>query len=354
MTTKPLLIISNPSAAAGTHQGPPAVMRYAAVSDYWALTKPEVNFLIAVATFTGFYLGHATQSERLPYLLLINTLLGTLLVAGGTGTLNQYIERRFDAQMRRTARRPLAAGRLNPSVVLWFGVALSAVGSIYLAIAVNVLASMLSILTLLSYLFLYTPLKPKTPLCILVGAFPGAMPPLIGWAAASGKLSLEAWVLYAILFLWQFPHFMAIAWMYREDYDRAGYCVLPHGETRDSVVCLQTILPLLALFPVALLPASGGQPNFLYSIGALLLSLVFFYYGAQFVLHRSSAAARRLLLASIIYLPLLLVLIVGQGPVENVGPVRRQQTAQLRDRVAAPPGPLHEKALTRTAELEFQ
>jgi protoheme IX farnesyltransferase len=199
-------------------------------------------------------------------------------------------------------------------VVLWFGVALSALGSIYLATAVNALASMLSILTLLSYLFFYTPLKRKTPLCILVGAFPGAIPPLIGWAAASGRLGLEAWVLYAILFLWQFPHFMAIAWMYREDYDRAGYCVLPHDEARDNVICVQTLLPLLTLFPVALLPALVGQPNFLYCLGALLLTLVFFYYGAQFVLHRSSAAARRLLLASIIYLPSLLVLIAGQGP----------------------------------------
>jgi len=253
-------------------------------------------------------LGHATQSQRFPFLLLINTLSGTLLVASGSGALNQYVEWRFDAQMRRTARRPLAAGRMKPFVVLWFGVALSAVGSIYLAIAVNALASMLSILTLLSYLFLYTPLKRKTPLCILVGAFPGAMPPLIGWAAASGKLGLQAWILYAMLFLWQFPHFMAIAWIYREDYDRAGYCVLPQGEARDSVVSLQTILPLLALFPIGILPASGGQPSIFYSIGALLLNLGFFYDGARFVLHRSDAAARRLLAASIIYLPSVFVL----------------------------------------------
>jgi len=176
-------------------------------------------------------------------------------------------------------------------------------GSIYLAIAVNALASMLAIITLLSYLFLYTPLKRKTPLCILVGAFPGAMPPLIGWAAASGRLSPEAWVLYAILFLWQFPHFMAIAWMYREDYDRAGYFVLPQSQARDSFVVLQTILPLLALVPVSVLPAGASQPSILYCTGTLLLSLGFFYYGARFVLHRSSAAARRLLVASIIYLP---------------------------------------------------
>jgi protoheme IX farnesyltransferase len=202
------------------------------VSDYWAVTKPEINFLIALATFTGFYLGHAPEPQGFPFLLLVHTLLGTLLVASGAGTLNQYIERRFDAQMHRTARRPLAAGRLKPSVVLGFGAALSAFGCVYLAIGVNPLASLLAIVTLLSYLFLYTPLKRKTPLCTLVGALPGAMPPLIGWAAASGSLSIEAWVLFALLFLWQFPHFMAIAWMYRDDYSRAGYLVLPIGESK--------------------------------------------------------------------------------------------------------------------------
>ncbi len=308
MATKPILVIRTLPTAPGNPQRASALSRLAEISDYWALTKPEVNFLIAIATLTGFYLAFPAKLVHLPWLLLVHTLLGTLLVAGGTGTLNQYIERRFDAQMHRTSRRPLAAGRLKPSVVLWFGVALSAVGSIYLAIVVNPLASILSILTLLSYLFLYTPLKRKTPLCTLVGAFPGAMPPLIGWAAASGKLGLQAWILYAMLFLWQFPHFMAIVWMYREDYDRAGYFVLPQGEARDRVVSLQTILPLLALFPIGLLPASRGQPSTLYSMGVLLLNLGFFYYGARFVLHRSSAAARRLLVASIIYLPSIFVL----------------------------------------------
>ena len=210
--------------------------------------------------------------------------------------------------MRRTSRRPLAAGRLKPSAVLLFGIALSSVGSIYLAIAVNALASLLAIVTLVSHLFLYTPVKRKTPLCTLVGAFPGAMPSLIGWAAASGRLSLEAWVIYALLFLWQFPHFMAIAWMYRDDYARAGYCVLPQDKARDSIVSLQTALPLLALFPISLLRAAGGQPRILCGIGVLLLNLGFLYYGTRFLLHRSSTAARRLLVASIIYLPSLFAL----------------------------------------------
>jgi heme o synthase len=281
------------------------------LSNYWALTKPEVNFLIVVTTFAGFYLGCTAQWREFPFWLSINAVSGTLLVASGTGTLNQYIERRFDAQMRRTARRPLAAGRLKSSAVLWFGIVLSVVGSVYLAVAVNLLSSVLAIATLLSYLFFYTPLKRKTPLCTLVGAFPGAMPPLIGWAAASGKLNFEAATLYAVLFLWQFPHFMAIAWMYREDYDRAGYLVLPdNGRARDRSVNLQTLLPLLALLPLSLLPALAGRPSTFYCIGALLLSLGFLYYGAQFVLLRSNSAARRLLASSIIYLPLLFVLMI--------------------------------------------
>jgi protoheme IX farnesyltransferase len=277
------------------------------LSDYWALTKPEVNLLIVITTFAGFYLGRAAPWRDFPFLLMIHTLMGTFLVASGTGTLNQYIERRFDAQMRRTARRPLAAGRLKPSAVLWFGVALSLIGSVYLAVAVNLLASLLAVLTLLSYLFFYTPLKRKTPLCTLVGAFPGAVPPLIGWAGASGKLSFEAWVLYALLFLWQLPHFMAIAWMYREDYDRAGYVVLPKGNARVPFVTLETLLPLLALVAISMAQFPARHAAIFYCAGALL-GLGFLYFGLEFVLQRSRSAARRLLAASIVYLPLLFLL----------------------------------------------
>jgi protoheme IX farnesyltransferase len=273
------------------------------LSDYWALTKPEVNFLILITTGVGFYLGRAAPWRDFPSLLMIHTLVGTLLVASGTGTLNQYIERRFDAQMRRTARRPLAAGRLKPSAVLWFGTALSLIGSVYLVVAVNLLASLLAVLTLLSYLFFYTPLKRKTPLCTLVGAFPGAMPPLIGWAGASGKLSFEAWVLYALLFLWQFPHFMAIAWMYRDDYDRAGYLILPpEGPARDRFVNFRTLWPLSGLVALSPLSALGRQPFLLCGIGVFLLNLGFFCCGAQFVVRRTNSAARQLLTASIINL----------------------------------------------------
>jgi len=281
-----------------------------AFADYWVLTKPEVNLLIAITTLAGFSLALPNHAHPFPYLLLANTLLGTLLVAGGTGTLNQYIERGFDAQMRRTWRRPLAAGTLRPRNVLGFGVLLSAAGGIYLAVAVNLLASLLAVLTLASYLFLYTPLKRKTPLCTLVGAFPGAMPPLIGWAAASGKLSLEAWVLYGIVFLWQFPHFMAIAWMYREDYARAGYQVLPFGGRRVPFMAWQSVVPSLALIPLSLTPALLGHAGFFYLVGALLLSVGFLYYGVRLTLMRSNAIARQLLTASIIYLPFVSLLML--------------------------------------------
>ena len=277
------------------------------ISDYWALTKPEVNFLILITTAVGFYLGCGNAARPLSGLSLFNTLLGTLLVASGTGTLNQYMERKFDAQMRRTARRPAAARRLKTPAVLAFGIALVGIGSSYLAATVNLLASMLAVLTLLSYLFLYTPLKRKTPLCVLIGAFPGAMPPLIGWAAASGRLNSEAWTLYAILFLWQFPHFMAIAWMYREDYDRAGYLVLPKGNARVPLMTLETLLPLLALVAISMVQSPTRHPAIVYCAGALL-GLGFLYFGLEFVLRRSRSAARRLLAASIVYLPLLFVL----------------------------------------------
>jgi heme o synthase len=280
----------------------------ALLREYWALTKPEVNFLILITTGVGFYLACGNAARSFSFISLFNTLLGTLLVASGTGTLNQYIERKFDAQMRRTARRPAAAGRLKPATVLTFGVALAVTGSIYLAMAANLLASALAVLTLLAYLFVYTPLKRKTALCVLVGALPGAMPPLIGWAGGAGRLSIEAWILYAIVFLWQFPHFMAIAWMYREDYDRAGYLVLPKGNERIPFVTLETLLPLLALVVISTAQFPARHAAMFYC-ACVLLGLGFLFFGLEFALQRSRSAARRLLAASIVYLPLLFVLI---------------------------------------------
>lgn len=284
------------------------------LADYWTLTKPEVNLLILVTTGAGFCLALPSPVQHFPVLLLINTLLGTLLVASGTGTLNQFVERTFDAQMRRTARRPVAAGRIAPSSALGFGIALSSFGCVYLGIAVNTLSSLLALITLLSYLFIYTPLKRKTPLCTLVGAFPGAMPPLIGWAAAAGRLSVEAWSLYAILFLWQFPHFMAIAWMYREDYSRAGYLVLPRGEIKGSVMALQSVIPCLLLVPASLIPILLGHSRFPYLIATLLFSSIFVVYAVRLSSERSNLLARRLLFASLIYLPLIFVVAVLSKP----------------------------------------
>jgi len=284
------------------------LLRSKVLGDYWALTKPEVNFLIAITTFAGFYL--ASPIQPFPFMLLIHTLLGTLLVAGGTGTLNQYIERHFDAQMRRTARRPLASGRIEASRALWFGISLALAGTVYLAVAAGGLSCLLAAVTLLSYLFLYTPLKRRTPLCVLVGAFPGAMPPLIGWAAARGRLDPEAWVLYAMLFLWQFPHFMSIAWMYREDYSRASYLVLPDGELRDRFVVWQTLVPSLALIGVSMFPTIIGQSGLVYSFFALLFGSVFFYYSGRFAFRKSNVAARQLLAASIVYLPASFILMI--------------------------------------------
>jgi len=307
MATESTIAVLN---AAPTPRQSRALRLTATVSDFWALTKPEVNFLILITTFAGFYLGSTANLSRFRFLGVIHTLLGTLFVAGGTGTLNQFLERSFDARMRRTARRPLASGRLRASHVLEFGILLSLAGAAYLAVAVNVLASLLAVVTLLSYLFLYTPLKRKTPLCTLVGAFPGAVPPLIGWAAATGRLDPAAWALYAIVFLWQFPHFMAIAWMYREDYSRAGYLVLPAGKPRNRFVVWQSFAASLALLPVTLTPTICGESGLAYSGGALILGLIFLYYAARFAFRRSNLAARRLLAASIIYLPLLFILLM--------------------------------------------
>jgi heme o synthase len=277
-----------------------------AIADYWALTKPEINFLIAIMTCAGFYLGLPGGRHGFPLMLLIHTLLGTVRVSSGASALNQFIEWRFDARMRRTARRPLAAGTLEPASALRFGVLLSFTGAIDLAAAVNVLASLLAVATWASYLVLYTPLKRKTPWCTVAGAFSGAVPPLIGWAAASGKLSVEAWILYLILFLWQFPHFMAIAWMYRDDYARAGYLVLPRGEGGAQFMSWQAMMPSLILIPVSLI--AGASPA--YRVSACIVSAIFFFYTARLAFERSGLAAKRLLMVSIIYAPLAFCLII--------------------------------------------
>jgi protoheme IX farnesyltransferase len=281
------------------------------IHDFVALTKPEVNFLIVIATFAGFYLGYSGDLHNFPVERMLNALCGTLLVASGTGTLNQYLEHRFDAQMRRTRRRPIAVGRLPPGVAAWFGISLSIVGSAYLLATVSALSSALAVFTAATYLLIYTPLKRKTPLCTLAGAVPGAMPPLIGWAAASGSIvNAKAWMLYIVLFLWQFPHFMAIAWMYREDYARARYLVLPPAEQSGRFMSWQAVLPSLALIPASLIPSMIDHAGAVYFVLAGILSSLLLYYSASLAFQRSVLAARRLLLASIVYLPVAFCLLI--------------------------------------------
>jgi heme o synthase len=282
----------------------------AVLSDYWAITKPEVNFLIVMTTAAGFYIGSPPVLSDVPWIRLLHTLLGTVLVASGAAALNQWMEHDFDAKMQRTARRPIVTGRIEPVHALMFGTLMSLAGTVYLAVAASILASLLAVGTLLGYLFLYTPCKRITPLCTLIGAVPGAVPPLIGWAAARGRLDPPAWALFALVFLWQFPHFMAIAWMYRDDYDRAGYMVLPHGHARERFVTWQTLVPLSALPLFSLLAALSGGASIVSCTLAPLLGLGFFHYGAQFALRKSGAAARQLLVASIVYLPLLFALLL--------------------------------------------
>jgi heme o synthase len=278
--------------------------------DYWELTKPEINFLIAVTAAAGFWIASPAALAHFPWMLFVHTLLGTVFVASGAATLNQLIELQYDAQMRRTARRPLVSGRIAPAHALWFGVSLSVSGVVYLAIATNVFASLLAAATLLGYLFLYTPLKRITPFCTFVGAFPGAAPPLIGWTAARGHLDAAAWVLFAIVFFWQFPHFMSIAWIYREDYAHAGYFVLPASKFKGRFVACQCLVPAILLFVVAIAPALRGQSGLVYFAGALILGGIFLYYSARFAVKKSVASARHLLFASILYLPLLFALLV--------------------------------------------
>jgi protoheme IX farnesyltransferase len=270
---------------------------------YVVLTKPDVTFLVVITTVAGFYLGSTGPME---WTRLMNTLCGTLLVAGGTAALNQYVERHMDSVMRRTASRPLPLGILQPQEALLFGVATIIAGTIWLAVAVNALAAFIALVTSVSYLGAYTPLKTRTTLATAVGAIPGALPPLIGWAAASGTLSAGAWILFAILFFWQFPHFMAIAWMYREDYGRAGILMLPVVDRSGDRTFRLIIATAAILIPVSVLPSVLGMATINYFYGALILGLLLLLvsYWANRV--RSNVRAKWLMHATVAHIPLLL------------------------------------------------
>ncbi|MGH9971040.1 MAG: heme o synthase [Pyrinomonadaceae bacterium] len=277
------------------------------VAAYAELTKPRITFLIVLTSAAGFAL--ATKG-KIDYLALTRAMVGIALLSSGIATLNQYMERDLDGLMRRTADRPLPSGKLLPWEALLFGVGLTVIAEIYLAVLVNPLTALLGLTVIAGYLFGYTPLKTRTSLSTLVGAFPGAVPPLIGWTAATGSLSLEAWVLFAILFLWQFPHFLAIAWMYREDYARAGILMLPVVEPEGRITGQQIVVYTLMLLPVSLLPTALGISGRLYLYGAIILGLLFLYSSIRAAFSQSRQEARKLLLASVLYLPLLFVLMV--------------------------------------------
>ena len=273
-----------------------------AMKDYLALTKPRITWLILMSTGIGYFFGARNGWH---WVSLIHAMLGTALIASGTAALNQWLERDADGKMHRTQMRPLPDGRLGARQAFWFGAAISTAGFLELALFVNLLTGLLGLFTLASYLFVYTPLKQRSHHATTIGAIPGAMPPLIGYAAAHGSLTAEAWILFAILFLWQFPHFYAIAWMYREDYERAGIRMLPVVEPDGQSTARQMVLYALVLIPISLVPKFLSMTGNLYLFGALAIGLLFAYTALRVNLDRTRVRARRVLLSSVIYLPVL-------------------------------------------------
>jgi heme o synthase len=278
---------------------------------YYELIKPRIALLIVISTAVGYCYG---VGQHFSFFTFVNALLGTALLAAGSATLNQWYERDLDALMARTKIRPIPAGTITPNHALAFGIAVSALGAIELFAQVNALAASLGLLTSVGYLFVYTPLKRKGPICTTIGALPGAMPPLIGYAAASGHLTVQAWVLFAILFLWQFPHFHAIAWMYREDYERAGIKMLAVVNPKGKALSIEIMAALILLIPATLAPTFLHMAGKVYFVAAILLNLAFLYFGVQMSREHDRRRARNLLLASVIYVPLLFAFLVVDNP----------------------------------------
>jgi protoheme IX farnesyltransferase len=287
---------------------PVVVARRAALADYVELTKPRITLMVMLTTMVGFVMGSAAR-VNVPALLVV--LAGTGLVAAGASALNMLLERRTDALMHRTRNRPLPAGRLRPPDVVAWGFALTAAGVFLLGWRAGSLATGVALVTWLSYLLFYTPLKPRTSLSTVVGALPGALPPVIGWAAARGSLDPGAFVLFAILFLWQIPHFLAIAWIYREDYARGGLPMLPVLDPEGKVTGRQAVANSLALLLVSLTPRAAGLAGNVYLAGAVVLGLGFTTVAFRAAVERSAPAARRLFVASIVYLAVLCALLIA-------------------------------------------
>ena len=277
------------------------------MSDWLVLAKARITALVLVTTAAGFVMG---SHGDVGLARLAVALVGTALASGGAAALNQVVERRHDALMRRTASRPVAAGRITPRLGLAFGLALSMAGVLWLALLVNPLTGALGFLTIALYIGAYTPLKRRTSLNTLVGAVPGAIPPVMGWTAATGSIDAGAWALFGILYLWQLPHFLAIAWMYREDYARAGFPMLPVVDPGGESTARQVAVATVGLLPVSLLPTFLGMAGGIYFFGALALGVGFVAFALGLAFGRQRSAARRLLLASVTYLPVLLGLLV--------------------------------------------
>jgi len=271
---------------------------------YLALTKPDVSFLVVMTTVAGYALG---TRGPLDWLRMAHTVFGTTLIAAGTSALNHYFERDTDALMRRTASRPLPSGQLSPREAFWFALSLLGFGTLYLALATNALATLLGIAISLCA---YTPLKRRTTLATFVGAFPGAVPPLIGWAAARGTLNIEAWFLFAMLFLWQFPHFDAISWVYREDYKRAGIKMLPTVDPEGTRTFREILMTAALLVPVSLLPAVTGLAGARYFFGAVVLGLILVEVCLWAAASKTNLRAKWLMHATVLHLPVLLGLLI--------------------------------------------
>lgn len=271
------------------------------------LVKARLTSLVLITTALGFYLG---SQGPLNYLLLLHTMLGTGLLAAGAAILNQWMERDFDAKMRRTEDRPLPSGRVAPEHALWLGIVVSAAGAIYLAVGVNLLCFLLGVVTHVSYVMIYTPLKRVTPFNTVVGAVPGALPPLMGWVAASGQLTAAGWTLFAILFFWQLPHFYAIDWMYREDYERAGFKMLSGADPDGFRIGRMSVTHTLGLLVMSFFPFLFRIVGVFYLAGAVLLGVLFLLAAIHFCRRLDRSAARLQFFASIIYLPLLTLLMV--------------------------------------------
>ena len=276
--------------------------------DYVALAKPRLNLLVVASTLVGYAMA---PGEPLGVLRVMALLLGTGLVAGGASAFNQVIERDLDALMRRTRSRPLPDQRLQPIEGVLFATAITLIGLLMIVAASNLLAAGVALTTLVTYVAIYTPLKRRTSFCTVIGAIPGALPPIIGWAAAEGTLTVEAWTLFGIMFLWQLPHFLAIAWMYREDYARAGYPMLPVIEPDGRSTGRQSVVYAAALLPLSLAPTLMRMTGEIYFAGALVLGLGFLWLAIAFARSRSMRDARRVFFGSISYLPLLWILMIA-------------------------------------------